>query len=129
MTENAAITTEINTNPLPRPKESSHDQTQKPRRLNFESMDDIKFLRAAMLGDSQDESVINTLAKGFKRDFGRGLSSSSDIESSEESIVVNGKNGIIDKEQFLREAREEIEARLEKGIDNQDEEKLLEHAE
>ena len=61
-------------------------------------MDDIKFLRAAMLGDSQDESVINTLARGFKKDFGHELSSSSDIESSEESMAIKGKNGVIDKE-------------------------------
>ena len=117
MSENAAITTEINTKPLSEPKLPSFDQPSKPRRLNFESMDDLKFLRSAMLGESQDDAAINTLARGFRRDFGRGLSSSSEIESSEESLIVNGRNGVIDKDRFLKEAREELEARLEKEID------------
>ena len=72
-----------------------------------------------MLGESQDDAGINTLARGFRRDFGRGLSSSSEIESSEESLIVNGRNGVIEKDRFLKEAREELEARLEKEIDEQ----------
>ena len=75
MSENAAITQEINTKQLSEHKLPSLDQPHKPRRLDFESMNDLKFLRSAMLGESQDEAAISTLARGFQRDFGRGLSS------------------------------------------------------
>ena len=69
-----------------------------------------------MLGESQDDEVVDNLADGFRREFGCGLSSSSDSESSQEMNISDEDGGKFNRAKFIQEARKEIEERLEKEL-------------
>ena len=60
----------------------SKEVVQKSKITTFESFEDLKFLREAMLGESQEDEVIDNLVDGFRKDFACSLSSSSDYISS-----------------------------------------------
>ena len=78
MSDVAALTKEINSNP-------NNVKIQKSRKSAFESIQDLEFLREVLLGESQEDKVIDNIARGCSREFNRCLSSSSGIESSQEA--------------------------------------------